>query len=124
MFAKLPSFISIPVTFTLFAINTVVHVTPLLVLALFKVLIPVRRLRAALSRALLVIAESWIGVNSFLIDAFTPTRWDVQGVDGLDRSGWYLVLSNHQSWVDIPVLQKIFNRRIPLLKFFLKQQLI
>ncbi|MEO6171853.1 MAG: acetyltransferase, partial [Arenimonas sp.] len=29
-----------------------------------------------------------------------------------------------QSWVDIPVLQKIFNHRIPFLKFFLKDQLI
>jgi 1-acyl-sn-glycerol-3-phosphate acyltransferase len=31
---------------------------------------------------------------------------------------------NHQSWVDILVLQKVFNRRIPFLKFFIKQQLI
>ena len=37
--------------------------------------------------------------------------------------GHYLVLANHQSWVDIPVLQRVFNRRIPLLRFFLKRQL-
>jgi 1-acyl-sn-glycerol-3-phosphate acyltransferase len=35
-----------------------------------------------------------------------------------------MVNSNHQSWVDILVLQHLLNRRIPLLKFFLKQQLI
>ncbi len=35
----------------------------------------------------------------------------------------YLVFANHQSWVDIPILQKVFNRRIPLLRFFLKSQL-
>ena len=52
------------------------------------------------------------------------TRWDVQGLEGLEPGGWYLVSSNHQSWVDILVLQKIFNRRIPLLKFFLKRELI
>jgi len=34
------------------------------------------------------------------------------------------VLANHQSWVDILVLQKVFNRRIPLLRFFLKRQLV
>jgi len=51
-------------------------------------------------------------------------RWDVQGVEGLHRRGWYLVSSNHQSWVDILVLQRIFHGRIPFLKFFLKQQLI
>ena len=52
------------------------------------------------------------------------TEWDVQGIEGLNRTGWYMVSCNHQSWVDILVLQHLLNRRIPLLKFFLKQQLI
>ncbi|MGB5255717.1 MAG: acetyltransferase, partial [Woeseiaceae bacterium] len=30
----------------------------------------------------------------------------------------------HQTWVDILVMQYVFNRRIPFLKFFIKQQLI
>ena len=46
------------------------------------------------------------------------------GADGLECSGWYLVNCNHQSWVDILALQHVLNRRIPMLKFFLKQQLI
>jgi 1-acyl-sn-glycerol-3-phosphate acyltransferase len=50
--------------------------------------------------------------------------WDVAGIDGLAYRGWYMVNCNHQSWVDILVLQHLLNRRIPLLKFFLKQQLI
>ncbi len=49
---------------------------------------------------------------------------DVRGLEGLSTREWYLVVSNHQSWVDILVLQAVFNRRIPFLKFFLKQQLI
>ena len=52
------------------------------------------------------------------------TVWDVQGVEELGYRGWYMVNCNHQSWVDIFVLQHVFNGRIPLLKFFLKQQLI
>jgi 1-acyl-sn-glycerol-3-phosphate acyltransferase len=52
------------------------------------------------------------------------TEWDVEGTAGLDYRSWYLVNSNHQSWVDILVLQHLLNRRIPLLKFFLKQQLM
>jgi 1-acyl-sn-glycerol-3-phosphate acyltransferase len=35
-----------------------------------------------------------------------------------------MVSCNHQSWVDIFVLQHLLNRRIPLLKFFLKRQLL
>jgi 1-acyl-sn-glycerol-3-phosphate acyltransferase len=51
------------------------------------------------------------------------TQWDVEGIAGLDPQGWYLVNSNHQTWVDIFVLQHLLNRRIPLLKFFIKSQL-
>ena len=42
----------------------------------------------------------------------------------MNPRSWYLVNANHQSWVDILVLQHLLNRRIPLLKFFLKQPLI
>jgi 1-acyl-sn-glycerol-3-phosphate acyltransferase len=48
----------------------------------------------------------------------------VQGLEGLNYNGWYLVVSNHQSWVDILVMQHLLNRRIPLLKFFIKRELI
>ena len=48
----------------------------------------------------------------------------MEGIQALDPDNWYLVNSNHQSWVDILVLQHLLNHRIPLLKFFIKQQLI
>jgi len=50
--------------------------------------------------------------------------WAVSGVEALNPRQWYLVMCNHQSWVDILVLQHVLNRRIPLLKFFLKKELI
>ena len=51
-------------------------------------------------------------------------EWDVEGLESLSRNDWYLVTSNHQSWADILVVQKVLHRRTPMLKFFLKQQLI
>ena len=103
--------------------STLLHVPVLLVVAIAKALLPIASVRPGLDRALMVIAESWIGVNSRLIDVFTHTRFVVEGMETLRYAGHYLVLANHQSWVDIPVLQKVFNRRIPLLRFFLKSQL-
>ena len=44
--------------------------------------------------------------------------------DGLSKANWYLVIVNHQTWVDVIALQTALNRRIPFLKFFVKQQLI
>jgi 1-acyl-sn-glycerol-3-phosphate acyltransferase len=49
-------------------------------------------------------------------------RWEND--PGLSRRQWYLVLSNHQSWADILVLQNTLWGRIPMLKFFTKRQLI
>src|SRR5690554_5307448 len=107
----------------LIVVNTLLHAVPLLLVALCKAVLPFDGLRRAINRLLAVLAESWIGVNSAMVDHLTGTRFHVDGATGLQREGHYLVLANHQSWVDIVVLQKVFNRRIPLLRFFLKRQL-
>lgn len=105
-------------------LNIFVHVGVLLPLALVKLVLPFRVVRRVVDAVLAVIAESWIGVNKFWMWAVGRTRWTIQGVDGLNAKGWYLVGCNHQSWVDILVLQWVFNRKIPLLKFFIKHELI
>ncbi len=124
MFAFVPNLLRIPLVMLLLLLNTVLHIVPLIAIALIKVIVPIPAVRRGLSRVLVVIAESWIGVNNALFELFTRIHWQVEGLDGLRRDGNYLVLCNHQSWVDIPVLQKVFNRRIPFLRFFLKQGLI
>lgn len=109
--------------FLLVAANTVLHVLPLLAVALFKAVLPSARLRKESNPVLTGLAESWIGVNSWAIDRLSNTRIDVRFNAALKPDGHYLMLVNHQSWVDIIVLQKVFNRRIPLMRFFLKRQL-
>ena len=73
---------------------------------------------------LLFNASLWISINSFIIHLFNKIEFDIRGLEQLEKKQWYLVLSNHQSWVDILVLQKILNKKIPMLKFFLKKELI
>ena len=106
------------------ALNALVWVPILLLFAAIKLVLPFKAVRLAIDPVLLFIAESWISCNKAWMNLTQRTHWDVQGVDGLDAHSWYLVNSNHQSWVDILVLQYLLNRKIPLLKFFLKQQLI
>jgi 1-acyl-sn-glycerol-3-phosphate acyltransferase len=108
----------------LFTVSTVVHVTPLFLIAFLKAILRLRSVRDACNRALMGIAESWIGVNTWMIRALTRTRIVVESDADLSVTGHYLVLANHQSWVDIPILQAVFNRRIPFMRFFLKSQLI
>jgi len=106
-----------------FSLNTVVWTLPLLVLHLLKLLIPRRGWRARFGRGQDAIGTAWIAFNNLTLRVLNPVRWDVEGTEGLSRAEWYLVVANHRSWVDILVLQKVFNRRIPFLKFFLKKEL-
>ncbi|MCA6063942.1 acyltransferase [Thalassolituus marinus] len=91
---------------------------------LLKIIIPVPAVRSGITRILNAIANSWISCNSGWMHLTQKMDWDIQLPPNLDSKGWYFVISNHQSWVDILVLQHSLNRRIPLLKFFLKQELI
>ncbi|MCR6661769.1 MAG: acyltransferase [Luteimonas sp.] len=107
----------------LIAANTLLHALPLLAVALFKAVFAFRAVRLACNPILTGLAENWIAVNSAMFARLTRTRFIVEEEAALRIDGHYLVLANHQSWVDIVVLQKVFNRRIPLLRFFLKRQL-
>jgi 1-acyl-sn-glycerol-3-phosphate acyltransferase len=91
---------------------------------LLKVTLPFPPVRRLLDATLNRLADSWIAINGAWIAAVGPARWEVSGLAGLTSDRWYLLSSNHQSWVDIFVLQKVFHGRVPLLKFFLKRELI
>ncbi len=105
-------------------LNTVVLVTLLLIFALFKLLIPVKNIRISLSKVLVGIAELWIQVNSKCHAFIHGHKIKVASMPALSMNEWYLVVANHQSTADIPIIQTVFNKKIPFLKFFLKQQLI
>ena len=92
--------------------------------ALIKLALPFTPVRKVMDSLLNGVAELWIGNNNAWIRMANRKPWHLPDVSHLKYEGWYLVSSNHQSWVDILVLQYQLNRRIPLLKFFLKYELI
>lgn len=107
----------------LLLLNTLVLIGPLLVFALLKLVLP-GRYRDYASWAVMWIAETWAEIEKLIFALCIPTRWDVRGAADLRLDTSYLMVSNHQSWVDIPALIQVFNRRIPFFKFFLKKELI
>ncbi len=106
------------------AANAVAICSGMIPVALVKLALPFGVVRRGSDRVLNALAEGWIAVNGWWMALVQRMHWDVAGLEGLRRKGWYLVSSNHQSWVDILVLQKVFHRRVPFLKFFLKRQLL
>jgi 1-acyl-sn-glycerol-3-phosphate acyltransferase len=124
MLARLPAALRGSITGLTLGLNTILVFSCMIPVALVKLVLRGAGARRICDRLLMALASRWVAINNAWIAAVGPIRWDVQGLDGLDRDGWYLVSCNHQSWVDILVLQRIFHARIPFLKFFLKQELI
>ena len=124
MLSRLPAPLRGVITATILGLNTLIIASCLVPPALAKLLLPFKPVRRVCDRLMNGLASQWVANNNAWIAAVRPAVWDVMGVDGLHARGWYLVSSNHQSWVDILVLQRIFHGRIPFLKFFLKQELI
>ena len=111
-------------TFAACAVNTVFWFVPIFLFAILKLLIPMPKFRRVLTKWIMTMGEYWVGGNAAIFGMKNSNRLDIRGIEGLSRRDWYLVISNHQTWVDIVVLQVVMNRRIPFLKFFIKQQLI
>jgi 1-acyl-sn-glycerol-3-phosphate acyltransferase len=124
MFVKIPLIIRLPIIVLMIVLNTVLLVSTLLFVAVLKACVPIAAFRKSCERGILWLAEAWISNNSSMMQHCTSLQVNYAEDSSLDPQGHYLVLSNHQSWVDIMVLQKVFNRRIPFMRFFLKQQLI
>jgi 1-acyl-sn-glycerol-3-phosphate acyltransferase len=109
---------------SLLAVNTLFWCCPLFTVTLLKVCLPFPGAQRACAAVMNVVHEGWISCNKVWMNALGRTHWHVEGLDTLDYQHSYLVTSNHQSWVDILVLQYLMNRRVRPLKFFLKQELI
>ncbi|WP_092013542.1 acyltransferase [Marinobacter daqiaonensis] len=103
---------------------TLIGIGPMMIMGLIKALIPFRPLQRVCSVGVMWIAETWAEGLKTIFRLMTPTVWDVRCDVPLGRDQPYLVISNHQSWVDIPALVEAFNRRTPFFKFFLKKELI
>lgn len=124
MLQKLVQFTKAVVASIIIAVNTLVNFTLMMPFAVIKLAVPWRPVRKVTDAVLNKIGDTWVGINSLWMAAIGGTRYQVLGANEFKRRGWYLVSSNHQSWVDILVLQKVFGGRIPLLKFFIKKELI
>lgn len=106
--------------------NTVTVGTPILALGLTKLLSP-QAVKTKIDQHNIKLANQWIGYNNQLIDRMLPhTQWliDIDPDLELNTAGRYILISNHQSWVDTTVTQYIGLDRMPLTRFFTKYELI
>ncbi|MBA2711373.1 MAG: acyltransferase [Tatlockia sp.] len=106
----------------LLSLTTIICFIPILLIGFLK-LFPNQHLKVLCTKWVDSIASLWSSINNYYISQTQKTNWEISGLSGLNKNNWYLLVANHQSWLDIVVLQRILNRKIPMMKFFIKDQL-
>src|SRR6056297_1823398 len=108
-----------------YIIFTAIIFIVLLFVAILKLIIPIKPFRDICSRVLdSLVSTGWVFCANTTHRFLTRTVFDVRGLEKVRVNSWCLLLSNHQTWVDILVLIRVFFRRVPPYKFFIKKELL
>lgn len=121
--SRLLAAITLPLSIALTILVTIICSVPIIIAGLIKLLVPIPEVWRAISRFCNFMMYCWCEGLALLLYLNPRLTWDVQGLEGLSKKNWYLLISNHHSWADIVVLCVLFRKHIPMNKYFLKQQL-
>jgi len=105
-------------------IITLLVFIPFLIISVLKIY-PNASWRTFCTKKLHKLATLWMDFNNYYLHRTNPFKLEVTGLANIHPANWHLIVTNHQSWLDIVMLEYLFNRinRIPLLTFFIKNQL-
>lgn len=96
---------------------------PIILAGIVKLLLPIPVVWRKVSVFCNFMMYCWCEGLALLLHLNPWLKWDVEGLEGLNKKNWYLLICNHHSWADIVVLCVLFRKHIPMNKYFLKQQL-
>lgn len=121
--SRLLAAITLVLSIALTILVTIACSVPIILAGIVKLMLPF----PAIWRSISVFADfmmyCWCEGLALLLRFNPHLKWDVEGLEGLNKKNWYLLISNHQSWADIVILCVLFRKHIPMNKYFLKQQL-
>ncbi|MCI1034699.1 acyltransferase [Raoultella terrigena] len=121
--SRLLAAITLPLSIALTILVTIICSVPIIIAGVIKLLVPIPAVWRAISHFCNFMMYCWCEGLALLLYLNPGLKWDVQGLEGLNKKNWYLLISNHHSWADIVVLCVLFRKHIPMNKYFLKQQL-
>jgi 1-acyl-sn-glycerol-3-phosphate acyltransferase len=106
------------------ALHTIFWCTQMYVLFFLKIIYPFQRGKNFLNYLLIGTGQNWIRSNNLMMDVTHNIDWELPSLEALEPDQWYFIICNHQSWTDILVLQRIFLKKIPFIRFFVKKELM
>ena len=124
MLSFLPGPALFALSLSLLILNTALWGSLISVGGIVKLIIPITSARNGISHLMNRFMWIWATCNGGILYLIANIEWDVEGIENLDKNGWYLIISNHLSGFDIAAQTYILRNNIPMLKFFLKKELL
>lgn len=96
----------------------------IVIVGVFKLILPFKFAQILFSNLANSLFRLWAYAMSSLFQLTQPMQWHIEGDLALHQKGWYMIMANHRSWVDVFVLMHLARRSMPMPRFFLKRQLL
>ena len=107
------------------------YATLSIIIALFAIifgglvkLMPIKSWKKMITKVAHKIPVIWASISNRFLKFPRHLHWKIEGKAPLDCNYSYILISNHRTWLDILVLGYVFNRKTPVIKFFMKQELL
>ncbi len=125
MLSFLPYQLKVIISGLLLFVNALSFSLSLVPFIILKAIVPINKVKDLLSVWIVNIASVWAQLNYVIIESMGKIKWEIDDLSKfeLSKDKNYLVIANHQSWIDILALIKVFNLKIPYFRFFLKDSL-
>ncbi len=91
-------------------IFTTLTFIPILLIGLLK-LFPNEQWRITCTKGIDKMAAVWTGLTTGYVNRYYPIQLNITGTTQFNRNEWYLVVANHQSWLDIIIFKTFFIRK-------------
>lgn len=97
---------------------------PIITFGLLRTISPTKRLQKILTHGVEASALIWVSVNHFIFRYLLATKIKIIGAEQVDPKKNYLIIANHQSWLDILMLEEALHRRTGFSRYFIKKNLL
>ena len=111
------------ITFILILVELIIGFGTLAIINIPRAVIPLKSFKIFLAKISNKIGDLTVYGLKLIMQLMHGNNIQVINNEKYDMNKWYMAMSNHQSWADIFVLLTVANKKIPLLKFFMKKEL-
>ena len=112
------------VFFLLLIVELTIGFSSLTIANIPRMLLPIKSIKKSLAKFSNIIGDLTVIGFKYIMILIHGNKIQIINNETLSTKDWYLGISNHQSWADIFIILASANYKIPLIRFFMKKELL